>query len=92
MCVVNLATTKIYDVRIDRRTRWGNRFVMHDESQRENVVRKHREWLWQEIKAGRITKGDLAQLHGKTLACWCAPKACHGDTLLRAARWAADSL
>ena len=25
----------------------------------------------------------LPELKGKTLACWCAPKLCHGDVLLR---------
>ena len=27
----------------------------------------------------------LPELAGKTLGCWCAPKACHGDVLARLA-------
>jgi hypothetical protein len=27
----------------------------------------------------------LAELAGKTLGCWCAPRACHGDVLARLA-------
>jgi hypothetical protein len=27
--------------------------------------------------------GRLPELEGKILACWCKPKACHGDVLLR---------
>lgn len=26
---------------------------------------------------------DKAELEGKTLACWCHPKNCHGDVLIR---------
>ena len=31
-------------------------------------------------------------LHGKPLACWCAPLPCHGQVLARAAAWAASVL
>ena len=34
----------------------------------------------------------LAALHGKPLACWCAPLPCHGQVLARAAAWAASVL
>jgi hypothetical protein len=26
---------------------------------------------------------SLSELKGKTLGCWCKPKSCHGDILLR---------
>ena len=35
---------------------------------------------------------ELASLHGKTLACHCAPLPCHGEVLARAAAWAASVL
>lgn len=26
---------------------------------------------------------DIRELRGKTLGCWCKPKACHGNVLLK---------
>ena len=69
------------DVRIDRRTRWGNPFRMRRESDRAEVIVRYREHLEAEITAGRITADGLVELHGKRLGCWCAPKPCHGDVL-----------
>jgi len=77
---------------IMRPSRWGNPFILGPAGDRETVIAKHRAWLWQEIEAGRIAMADLAALHEKALVCCCAPKPCHGDTLLAAAAWAAKRL
>jgi hypothetical protein len=49
---------------------------------REEVIETYERWL-------RDARPDLmAALHGlrgKDLVCWCAPKPCHGDMLLRLA-------
>ena len=76
-------------VRIDRATRWGNPFVIGRDGPHAEVIEKYRAWLWREIRAGRVPLEDLAALHGRRLACWCAPEACHGDVLAAAAGWAA---
>lgn len=81
-----------FDVRIDRQTRWGNPFPMRKESDRDEVIKKYRHYLWQEIKSGKITLEDLAALHGKRLGCHCAPRPCHGDVLAKAAAWAYNKL
>ena len=75
-------------VRIDRGTRWGNPFRIGRDGDRTEVAARYRRWLWQRIEAGEINLGDLAALHGRSLACWCAPAACHGEVLARAAAWA----
>lgn len=67
---------------------WGNPFVIGRDGDRPTVLAKHKAWLWSEIQAGRITLSDLAALDGAALVCCCAPKPCHGDTLLAAAAWA----
>ena len=72
-------------VRVDRRSRWGNPFVMRDESDAErNRVRDAFEEM-----AARLLPETIAamktDLKGKNLACWCTPKRCHADTLLRIA-------
>lgn len=76
-------------VRIDRKTRWGNPFVIGRDGSREEVIALYRAELWRRIRAGEINLDDLAALHGKSLACWCAPRPCHGEVLARAAAWAA---
>ncbi len=79
-------------VRIDRRTKWGNRFVIGKHGTREEVIERYRRWLWRRIREGRVSLEELAALHGKTLACHCAPLPCHGEVLARAAAWAASVL
>jgi len=77
------------------RGRWGNPFSHKPGTQaryrvatREEAIAAHREWLWGEIKVGRVSVEELAALAGKVLGCWCAPRRCHGETLAAAARWA----
>ena len=43
---------------------------------------------YQHLSQGRQLIAELASLRGCTLACFCKPQACHGDTLARAAEWA----
>ena len=75
-------------VRIDRATRWGNRFAMSHESERTKVIERYRGELWERVRSGEIPLADLAALAGRRLACWCAPRECHGDVLAAAAEWA----
>ncbi len=75
--VVNLRKEK-YDVYIGRGSKWGNRFVIGMDGNREEVIRKYRRW---------IMKNDcllfcLEELKGKVLGCFCKPLACHGDVLV----------
>lgn len=73
---------------IGRGSIWGNPHIMHYESEREKVIAAYKQTLWQKITSGHITKEMLLALDGKRLACYCAPKSCHGDIILRAIRWA----
>ena len=89
-CKTNVVHIKCdaYDVRIDRRTKWGNPFPMERESDRARVIADYRLDLWEKIKTGHFTLQELADLRGKRLACHCAPRPCHGDVLAAAAEWA----
>jgi hypothetical protein len=66
-----------YDVLIDRRTKWGNPFILGKDGGRELVISRYRAYI--------LTRpdllADLSSLRGKRLGCWCAPQACHGDVL-----------
>lgn len=79
-----------YDIRIDRKTRWGNKHYMTKETveERDRVCDEHHDELWRKIRNGIITLDDLLELYGKRLGCWCWPKRCHGDDLAEAAEWA----
>jgi hypothetical protein len=80
-----------YDIYIGRPNRWfrlpGSRWanpfkigVGVDES-RQEAVKKYREWIQEQ--PGLLA--DIPSLKGKILACWCAPKLCHGDVLSKLA-------
>ena len=86
--VVHIRNAPPDAIRIDRKTQWGNPFIIGRDGTRDEVIAKHREDLWKRIHAGTVDLAELASLHGKTLACHCAPQPCHGDTLAEAAAWA----
>ena len=68
-------------VRIDRRTKWGNPYVIGQHGDRATVIARYEARLRQRPDLLRA----LSELRGKDLACWCAPLPCHGDVLLRMA-------
>jgi len=82
-----------YDVLIDRTTIFGNPFIVDKNGDREIVLRKHQCWLYdwiifeEEIQIGRFNNRvvfeNLFQLKNKIIACWCKPKPCHGDILVK---------
>jgi hypothetical protein len=80
--------------------RWGNPFShrptrvagVRRVGTREEAIARYADWLREALDAERISLSELAELHGKVLGCWCAPQACHGEVLERAAAWAAAML
>ncbi len=68
------------DVRIDRRTMFGNPFEIGNDGDRTEVIEKFRVLL-------RETPSllyALQVLEPKRLVCWCAPLPCHGDVYAEA--------
>ena len=76
-CVVNLRQEQC-DVRIDRRSKWGNPFHVGKDGTREEVIAKYRDY----IQTRPDLLAALPELRGKTLGGWCKPLACHGDVLV----------
>jgi hypothetical protein len=76
-----------FDVYIGRPSKWGNPFVIgpgidkEAEAHRAAVIAKYEAWLREQPHL----MAALHELRGKVLGCWCAPKSCHGDVLLRLA-------
>ena len=71
-----------YDVYIGRPSAYGNPFVLRAESERDKLIAKYEEWLRAQPELVAQVKRDL---RNKTLGCWCAPRACHGEVLARVA-------
>ena len=57
---------------------WGNPFAIGKDGNREEVIEKYNDWI---LTNHELMK-KLPELKGKTLGCWCAPRACHGDVLI----------
>lgn len=72
------------DVRIDRATKWGNPYPITEKDDRATVIMKYSFYLKHRIDNYGL---DLSELKdAKRLGCWCKPKACHGDVLVKAMR------
>lgn len=75
-----------YDVYIGRPSKWGNPYshlpnteIEFRVTTREEAIAMYGVWLRQQPEL----MASLHELRGKTLGCWCAPKACHGDVLVQ---------
>jgi hypothetical protein len=68
-------------VYIGRGSKWGNPFVIDKDGGRIDVCDKYELWFCDQPEL----MASLDELKGKDLVCFCAPKKCHGDFLLRLA-------
>jgi hypothetical protein len=67
---------------VGRPGEFGNEFEIGKDGTREEVVAKHKAALLKDpVRMARVRE----VLKGKSVICWCAPKICHGDTLLEIA-------
>jgi len=69
-------------VYIGRPSKWGNPFVIGKDGSREDVLLKYRLWF---LSNPALIKEAKKELKGKDLICFCKPKPCHGDLLLKIA-------
>jgi hypothetical protein len=58
-------------------SKWANPFKLEREADRSIVLARYRIWLLQQPSLMHA----LSELRGLRLACWCSPRACHGDVL-----------
>ncbi len=75
-------------MRIDRRTEFGNPFVLGRDGTRREVIAAfeaaERARLADPV-GGAARQAKVRAMHGRRLFCWCAPQACHGDVYARLA-------
>lgn len=69
-------------VYIGRPSKWGNPYVIGADGTRDEVVDKYEEFLEKHPKLMEEARKELA---GRDLVCFCSPRRCHGDVLLRIA-------
>lgn|SRR3990167_7103779 len=98
MCKVVNKYKETYDVYIGRGSIWGNpyshlpsgtkaQFLVESVDDAIEAYKKH---LWKQIKDGSITIEQLLELDGKVLGCFCKPKPCHGDVIVKAVEYAKE--
>lgn len=88
-----------FDVYVGRPTEWGNPYSHKDGTKAqfkvgsvEEAIEQFRHHLWRRLQAEPNLVRRVAALHGKTLACWCAPGPCHAEVLVAASAWAVAQL
>lgn len=76
----------LWEHRYDMKPDANNRFVFAS----SDPIADYRRWLWHQISEETATGMllyDMA-LHGDgVLLCWCSPKPCHADVIVRAIEW-----
>ena len=70
-------------VYVGRPSKFGNPFVMKNEAEREIVVQRYEQWL--RAERPDLIEAAKKELRGRNLSCWCSPRHCHADVLLRIA-------
>lgn len=77
-------TARVY---VGRPSALGNPFPMRTEADRQQVVRKYRDWLriqWRTRGPARAELErllEIAKAGPLELVCWCAPRPCHADVI-----------
>jgi hypothetical protein len=76
--VVHCKDGEKFDVYIGRPSKWGNPYSVEIWG-RDECIRKYEKYIRRKPKLMRLLKN----LKGKVLGCWCYPKRCHGEVLLK---------
>lgn len=78
-------------IKLDRSNKvLGNKFIMHNESERDKVCDQYELWFYEQIaKQNPDVRDELRRIYliiknndKVALGCWCAPKRCHLETIL----------
>ncbi len=80
-----------YDVYIGRTNKgyhFGNPFRIQEGQTRRQVIQQYHDWLLDpdtsiEPERRQWILDNIHLLSGKVLGCWCKPKECHGDVLIK---------
>lgn len=67
---------------LDTSRSWGNPFRIGIDGTRKEVIRKYKEMVESDEEFIQLIRKELK---GKDLVCFCSPKKCHGEILLKIA-------
>ncbi len=73
---------KGYIIPIDRRSLFGNPFIVGKDGTREEVIEKYKIDFYNRLENEWGFKEWVATLKGGTLGCWCTPLPCHGNVII----------
>lgn len=79
--IVNVKKGQKADVYIGRPGPFGNPYVIGPDGDREEVIRLFRVYFYDRMKMDPTWKQKVESLRGKSLGCFCAPMACHGNVI-----------
>jgi len=85
--IVNKRNYKGPGIYVGRPSPLGNRFVIGRDGDRDEVIRKYRDFLATALHDDDKVKREferIEELNKKgdvILICWCAPSKCHGDVI-----------
>jgi hypothetical protein len=72
---------------VDRRSRFGNPFKLVENGgeveNRERSVALYEGWFRGNLVEDQDFAESVQELYGERLGCWCLPRRCHGEILLR---------
>jgi hypothetical protein len=73
-------------VYVGRPSPLGNPFILKKESDRSHILEQYRKYLWEKIQARdeTILQALSSLKDDDTLICWCHPKPCHAEIIIRA--------
>jgi hypothetical protein len=77
--VVNIKKFDDDYIFIGRGSKWGNPYRIGKDGTREQVIEKYEDY----IRKKPEMMADLPKLVGENLGCYCYPKKCHGDVLVK---------
>lgn len=72
-------------VYVGRPSKWGNPWLLGVDGTREQVITMFILGLFDPTSILHLLLDDLHEIRGKDLVCYCAPKPCHADVLLKLA-------
>ena len=63
-------------------SKWANPFKVSKKYTRESSLIEYENYIRKKIESDPLTY-NLQELKNKNLGCWCHPKPCHGDVLIK---------
>lgn len=73
---------RLYDIYIGRGSIWGNPFTV-EQFGRDGCIEKYEQYIRDKLRLNPELWQELQKLEGKVLGCFCKPKRCHGDILVK---------